>query len=94
LRHSGSPCPKFKAQSKVLASVFWDKDVILLVDYLEKGITIMTKYYVALNRKMKQQLVSNHRGKLSKEILFLLDNAALTRMPLHTRNWQIGRSSR
>jgi hypothetical protein len=90
--HSGSVCPKFKAQkssSKVLASVFWDKDGILLVDYLEKGITIMTKHCIALNRKMKQQLVSNHRGKLWKEVLFLLDNAALTRMPLHTRNWQI-----
>jgi hypothetical protein len=37
---SGSPRPKkFKAQkssSKVLASVFWDKDGILLVDYLDK----------------------------------------------------------
>jgi hypothetical protein len=40
-RHSGSLCPKkFKTQkssSKVLVSVFWDKDGILLVDYLEKG---------------------------------------------------------
>jgi hypothetical protein len=46
-RHSGSPCPKkFKTQkssSKELASVFWDKDEILLVDYLEKGATIAAK---------------------------------------------------
>jgi hypothetical protein len=43
-RHSGSlQRKKFKAQkssSMVLASVFWDKNGILLVDYLEKGATI------------------------------------------------------
>jgi hypothetical protein len=60
----------------VLASVFWDKDGILLVDYLEKGTTIMAKYCVALLEKLKQQLVSKHPGKLSKRILFLQDNAA------------------
>jgi hypothetical protein len=32
-RHSGSQCPG-KFASKVLVSVFWDKDGILLVDYL------------------------------------------------------------
>jgi histone-lysine N-methyltransferase SETMAR len=60
----------------VLASVFWNKDGILLVDYLERGATITTKYYVALLNKMKQQLVSKRQGKFSKEILFLQDNAA------------------
>jgi hypothetical protein len=63
-RHSGSPCPKkFKTQkssSKVLASLFWDKDGILLADHLENGATITAKYYVALLSKMKQQLVSKH----------------------------------
>jgi hypothetical protein len=41
----------------VLASVFWDKDGILLVDFLEKGETITAKYYTALLDKLKQQLV-------------------------------------
>jgi hypothetical protein len=53
------------------ASFFWDKDWILLVDYLEKCATITADYYVALLDKLKQQLVSKHRGKLSKGILFL-----------------------
>jgi hypothetical protein len=30
----------------VLASVFWDKDGISPVDYLENGATITAKYYV------------------------------------------------
>jgi hypothetical protein len=59
---SGFPCPKtFKTQkssSKEMASVFWDKNGILLVDHLKKSATITAKYYVALLDKLKQQLVS------------------------------------
>jgi hypothetical protein len=89
--HSGSPHPKkFKTQkssSKVVVSVFWDKDGILPVDYQERGATITAKYYVALLDEMKQQLVSKRRGKLLKGILFLQDNAAPHKAPLPTRNW-------
>jgi histone-lysine N-methyltransferase SETMAR len=77
---SGSPCPKNsktrKFSSKVLAPVFLDKDEILLVDYLGMGASIMAKYYVAPLDKLKQQVVSKRRGKLSKGILFLQDSAA------------------
>jgi hypothetical protein len=80
LRHGGSPRPKkFKTQkssSKMLASVFQDKDRILLVHFLEKATTIMAKYYIALLDKLKLQLVSKRRGKLSKGILFLQDVVA------------------
>jgi hypothetical protein len=48
-RHSGSPCPKIfrmqKSPGKVLASIFWAKYGILLVDYLSKGQTISAEYY-------------------------------------------------
>jgi hypothetical protein len=44
----------------VLAFVFCDKDVILLVDYLEKGATITAKYNVELLENLKQQMVSKH----------------------------------
>jgi hypothetical protein len=51
-KHSGSPhLKKFKTQkfsSSVLESVFWGKDGILHVDYLENGTTVTAKYYVAL----------------------------------------------
>jgi hypothetical protein len=65
---------KFKTQTssnKVLASVFWDKDGVLLAYYLYKQ-----SYYVALLDKLKHQLVSKLRGKLSKGILFLQEHAA------------------
>jgi hypothetical protein len=48
----------------------------LLVDYLERRATITANYYSVLVDKLKQHLVSKFRGKLSKGILFLQDNAA------------------
>jgi len=47
-RQSGSPRPKkFRVQKsagKVLASIFWDQDGIILIDYLPKGQTINAEY--------------------------------------------------
>jgi hypothetical protein len=39
-------------------SIFWDRDGILLIDYLEKVATITAKYCIALLGKLKPQLVS------------------------------------
>ena len=51
-RHSGSPRPKkFRVQKsagKVLASIFWDQDDILLIDCLPKGQTINAEYNSSL----------------------------------------------
>jgi hypothetical protein len=58
---------KFKKQklsSKVLAFVFSDRDVILFVDYLDKGATITAQHYVAILDKLNQQLLYKSRGKL------------------------------
>jgi hypothetical protein len=61
LRYSDFLCPKKlkikKSSSNVLA---WDKDGILLVDYLENDGTITAKYYTAFLNKLWQQLVSKH----------------------------------
>jgi len=47
-RHSCSPRPKKfrvqKSSEKVLASIFWDQDGTLLIDYLPKDQTINAKY--------------------------------------------------
>jgi len=77
-RHSGSPRPKKfrvqKAARKVLASIFWDKDGILLTDYLPKGQTIKAEYYSSLLVQMKDTLKEKFRGKVTKAVLFLHDN--------------------
>ena len=59
-RHSSSPRPKKfpvqKSAGKVLASIFWDQDGILLIDYLSKGQTINAKYYSSLLVQLKDIL--------------------------------------
>jgi len=59
-RQSGSPCPKIfrvqKSAGKVLASIFWDQDGILLIDYLPKGQTINAEYYSSLLVQLKDIL--------------------------------------
>jgi len=78
-RHSGSPRPKKfrlqKSSGKILASIFWDHDGILLVDYLQKGQTINEEYYSLLLVKLKDILKEKPRGKFTKGVLFLHDNA-------------------
>jgi len=59
-RHSGSPRPKIfreqKSAGKVLASIFWDQDGILLIDYLPKDQTFNAEYYSSLLVQLKDIL--------------------------------------
>jgi len=78
-RHGGSPRPKkFRVQNsvgKVLASIFWDQDGILLIEYLPKGQTINAEYYSSLVVQLKDILKVKRSGKVTKVFLFLHDNA-------------------
>jgi len=78
-RHRGSPRPKkFRVQKsagKVLASIFWDQDGILLIHYLPKGQIINAEYYSSLLVQLKDILKEKRRGKVTKRGLFLQDNA-------------------
>jgi len=78
-RHSGSPHPqKFRVQNsvgKVLASIFWDQDSILLIDYLPKGQTINAECYSSLLVQVKCILKLKRRRKFTKGVFFLHDNA-------------------
>ena len=78
-QHSGSPRPqKFRVQKsagKVLASIFWDQDGILLIDYLPKGQTTNAEYYSSLLVQLKDILKEKHRRKVTKGVLFLHENA-------------------
>jgi len=77
-RHRGSPHPKkFRVQKsagRVLASIFWDQDGILHIDYLPKGQTINAEYYLSLLMQLKDILKEKCRGKVIKGVLFLHEN--------------------
>jgi len=88
-RHSGSTRPqKFRVQKsagKVLVSIFWDQDGILLIDYIPKGQTINAEYYSSLLVQLNDILKEKHRGKVTTGVLFLHENAP-DRRALATQN--------
>jgi len=65
-RHRGSPRPQIlgvqKSAGKVLASIFWDQDGILLIDYFPKDQTINAEYYSSLMVQLKDILKEKRRG--------------------------------
>jgi len=64
-----------KSAGKVLASIFWNQDGILLSDYLPKGQTINAEYYSSLLEQLKDILKEKGCGMITKWVLFLHDNA-------------------
>ena len=51
-----------KSAGKVLISIFWDQDCILLIDYLPKGQTINAEYYSSLMVQLKGILKEKRRA--------------------------------
>ena len=75
----GSQRPKkFKTQSsagKVMATVFWDPQGVIMLDFLVKKSTITVAYYANLLDQLRTLICEKRWGKLSKGILFQQDNA-------------------
>ena len=71
--------PSAKVARKGLASIFWDHNGILLIDYLTKGQTINAKYYPFLLVQLKHILKEKRHRKVTKEVFFLHDNAPALR---------------
>jgi len=65
-RHNGSPRPKLfrvqKSAEKVVASIFWDQEGILVIDYLPKGVLLI--YAVAIEGHFEGK--KPHRRKVAK----------------------------
>lgn len=58
---------KFKVQrssEKVMATIFWDAEGVILVDFLEKGKTITGSYYEKMLHKLHRALEEKRPGKL------------------------------
>lgn len=62
-----------------MASVFWDSEGVLMIDYLQRGKTITGVYYAQLIRKLRVAIKEKRRGKLCQGVVFHQDNA-----PAHT----------
>jgi len=64
-----------KSAGKLLASIFWYQDSILLIDYSPNGQIIKAEYCSSLLVQLKDTLREKRRGKFTKLVLFLHDNA-------------------
>ncbi|KAJ2953508.1 hypothetical protein O0L34_g1107 [Tuta absoluta] len=75
----GTPPPKkFKVSQsagKLMATVFWDSEGILLIDYKDKGVSITGEYYASILERLREAIKEKRRGKLAKGVLLLHDNA-------------------
>ena len=82
-KHPGSPPPKkFKkvlSVGKVIVSIFWDSQGVIMSDYLEQGRIINGAYYADELRLLHQEITRKRRGKLTCSVLLLQENA-----PAHT----------
>ena len=61
---------------KVFASVYWDAQGILFINYLEKGRTINSEYYIALLLRLNEE-IAKKRSQMTKKKkgIFPQDNA-------------------
>ena len=76
-RGSSGPI-KFKSErsvKKVMATVFWDSEGVVLVDFLEGKKTVTGTYYVKVLRKLRAKVAEKRPGKLHCGILFHHNNA-------------------
>ncbi|GFW27521.1 mariner Mos1 transposase [Trichonephila clavipes] len=58
-----------------MCTVFWDSKGILLIDFLPRGQTINGAVYCEILRKLRRAIQNKRRGFLSKDVVFLHDNA-------------------
>jgi histone-lysine N-methyltransferase SETMAR len=64
-----------KHPAKVLSSIFWDQEGILLIDYLPKGQNIKAEYSSDPIMQLKDILKEKRHGMVTKWVLFLRENA-------------------
>lgn len=64
-----------QSAGKVMASVFWDAHGIIFIDYLERGQTINSEYYIALLERLKDEITNKRPHLKKKKVLFHQDNA-------------------
>ena len=62
-----------------MSTVFWDAEGVLLVDYMPHKTTITGETYANQLQLLKEAIKEKRRGKLSKGILMLHDNAPVHR---------------
>lgn len=77
-RPASHPPKKFRTQrsaSMVMATVFWESKVIILIDYKSAGTSIKGEYYANVIKQLRLLLKKTNKGKLAAGVLLLHENA-------------------
>ena len=62
-----------------MATVFWDTDGVIHIDYLPRGTTMNGQYYADLLVRLRESIKEKRRGKIRRGVLLQQDNA-----PVHS----------
>jgi len=57
---------------KVVASIFWDSEGVLLAECLKRGATVNSERYVQTLKKLKQQIRRIRPNKNMTEVLIII----------------------
>ena len=68
-------CLQTLSARKFMATVFWNRECLLLVDFFEHGLTINSERYCETLKKLRRAIQNKRRGKLSSKVSFFQDNA-------------------
>ena len=78
-KHPMSPTPKkvkvTPSAGKVMASVFWDAQGVLPVDYLQNGYAINGQYYSDLLKRQRENIKKKRPEMITKGVLFHRDTS-------------------
>ena len=66
-----------RSAAKMMMIIFWDKDGVLLTEYLPRGSTINSPYYASIIELLRSVIVEKWRGKVSHGVLSLRDNGSI-----------------
>ena len=71
-----------RSAGKVMMIIFWDKDGVLLTEYLPRRTTINGSCYTSIIERLRSVIVEKGRGKVSHGVLLLHDNAPIHMLTL------------
>ena len=66
-----------RSAGKMMMMIFWDKDGVLLTEYLPRRTTINDPYYASIIERLRFVIVEKGHSKASRGVLLLHDNAPI-----------------
>ena len=66
-----------RSAGKMMMMIFWDKDGVLLTQYLPRGTTVNDPCYASIIERLRSVIVEKEHDKVSRGVLLLHDNASI-----------------